>query len=91
MKTVAKTRTRANKDKEIVNDGDKVWVTVSFTANLGNYESLKLEAGYSKTYTTEEPLDLIDEIADEVIENITAKVRVVKKQIIKSNGLSKRR
>ena len=34
---------------DIKNDGDKVWVTVSNTINLGNYNSVKIEMGFNKT------------------------------------------
>ena len=34
---------------EIKNDNDKVWVTVSNTINLGQYNSVKIEMGYNET------------------------------------------
>ena len=39
---------------DIKNDGDKVWVTVSNTINLGNYNSVKIEMGYNKTIPEED-------------------------------------
>lgn len=34
-------------------NGDKVWVTVSSTVNLGNYENIKVDMGQSLTVTKE--------------------------------------
>ena len=38
---------------DIKNDGDKVWVTVSNTINLGNYNSVKIEMGFNETVPPE--------------------------------------
>ena len=45
--------------KEIKNDGDKVWVTVSNTINLGNYNSVKIEMGFNETITSDTPSPLV--------------------------------
>ena len=34
-----------------IHDEDKVWVTITRTINLGNYENIKIEAGLSQTIT----------------------------------------
>lgn len=53
------------------NPDDKVWVTVHYTVNLGNYENVKLEAGFSRTIKPlEDPLVLIDQLCEEVL-NVT--------------------
>lgn len=31
-------------------DTNKVWITVSETVSTGDYENVKIEAGYTKTY-----------------------------------------
>lgn len=43
-------------DKAIEVKEDKVWLTVSRTVNLGNYESFKIDAGYSQTIGEESPI-----------------------------------
>ena len=40
------------------NDEDKVWVTISRTINLGNYENIKIEAGLSQTLTKKGNLEI---------------------------------
>lgn len=34
---------------DYTNSEDKAWVTMSTNVNLGNYENLKIEVGYSQT------------------------------------------
>ena len=76
-----KTRTKANKDGDTVNDGDKVWVTISRNVNLGNYETYKIEAGYSKTIPTgEDPMELIREMEAELAPFVNKQARVIKKK-----------
>lgn len=56
------------------NDDDKVWVTISSTINLGNYENFKIEAGKSLTIKkNNNPNELIDDIIDELIEIVDEK------------------
>lgn len=43
------------------NDDQKIWVTISETINTGNYNSIKVEAGFSRTYKDKEnPIQLIE-------------------------------
>lgn len=60
-------------------DDDKVWVTISGTVNLGNFESAKLEVGYNKTYGKEEPMELIEKITDELETFLSVKTDLLKK------------
>jgi hypothetical protein len=72
--------------KEIESTENKCWVTISLTLNLGNYESIKLESGYSRTICIgEEPTELIEEMQDEISEVIINKAKQCKKQLIKNS------
>ena len=60
-------RTIKGKGTEPVNNGDKAWVTVSMTINLGSYESIKVESGFSQTLKPkEDPLELMNWMQDEI-------------------------
>lgn len=37
----------------------KIWVSSSETINTGEYENVKIEAGYSQMYEDEDPVKLI--------------------------------
>lgn len=51
------------------NSEDKVWVTLSRTINLGNYENIKIDAGISQTIT-----DLHDDLAFKLMESLSDQV-----------------
>ena len=86
MDMVVKTKRKANRQNEIVNDGDKVWVTISRNVNLGNYESYKLDAGFSRTIKTDEnPMDLIIEMEAELAPFVNKKARIIKKRKERGN------
>jgi hypothetical protein len=79
METVAKTRTKANKEHELVNDGDKAWVTMSQVVNLGDYENVRIEVGYSRTIkTTDQPIDVINQMEEELEDLLVRKVEEIK-------------
>lgn len=66
----------------IHNEDDKVWCTVTRTINLGNYESVKVEAGMSKTvHPNDTPMDVLDSISDEVFSIVRIKSREFKKAL----------
>jgi hypothetical protein len=69
---------------DIKTEGNKVWVTALITVNLGNYESAKLEMGYSKDYTPKEyALEMADEMAVELentLQQHVAKLRKLTKK-----------
>lgn len=49
------------------NEEDKVWVTVTRTVNLGNYENIKIDVGMSQTrQPKEDPFRLIRSIVDDL-------------------------
>lgn len=55
-------------ERTTVVENDKIWVTVSATINLGNYENTKIDAGMSRTYKKkEDPLEVIEDVTDELI------------------------
>jgi len=54
-------------------DEDKIWITVNYTVNLGNFEFIKLEAGMSRSYDNEKPLKAIEELTDDILDLITQK------------------
>jgi hypothetical protein len=64
----------------VKNEDDKAWVTLERTINLGNYESIKISAGVSRTiHKDDEPMDVLDVICDEVNEVLLTKSREYKK------------
>jgi len=61
------------------NEEDRVWVTVSRTVNLGNYESHKIEAGYSQSIKEdEEPMELIQKAEAELTPFVQKRSIIVK-------------
>jgi hypothetical protein len=86
MEMVAKTKRKASQENELVNDGDKVWITISRNVNLGNYESYKLDAGFSRTIKTgEDPMELLAEAEAELSVFVNKKARVLKKKRTRTN------
>jgi hypothetical protein len=64
---------------------DKIWVTASYTMNLGNYESLKIEAGFSQTRRVgEEPYKTIGIRTKNLLNKIIEKGNEVR-QTLKDN------
>ena len=57
-----------NKNNE---EPDKIWGSVSCTVNLGNYENIKIDLGYSRSLKeNENPSKIREEILDDLIEEI---------------------
>jgi len=57
----------------------KIWVTASETINLGNYENIKIEAGYSKVYEeSEDPIELLEEGVKHVTKVLKSKAKKIK-------------
>lgn len=66
------------------NDEDKIWITVSHTINTGNYESIKIETGFSRTITEgESPYDLIKRHTKRLIDQTTEQADEVRSSIKK--------
>lgn len=55
----------------LVNDPNKIWVTVERRVNLGNYEGITLSVGESRTVGPEDdPAGLRDEVTAQCLEEI---------------------
>ncbi|MFW6272183.1 MAG: hypothetical protein ACOC2U_00170 [bacterium] len=79
--TKNKAKKKRKEKEDLVNDGDKVWVTVTRTADIGKYESYKLEAGLSKTYgENDDPMDIIEELEDQLSGFVLDKTEEVKEE-----------
>ena len=62
----------------IHNDEDKAWVTLSQVVNLGNFENIRIEVGYSKTIKSgEEPIDIVREIEEDLESLLVEKVNEI--------------
>jgi len=62
----------------IHNDEDKAWVTLSQVVNLGNFENIRIEVGYSKTIKSgEEPIDIVREIEEDLENLLVEKVNEI--------------
>ena len=63
------------------NEEQKIWVTVSETVNTGNYESTKIEAGFSRIYANgTNPLTFIDSGINDLNAIIKKKVKKIRKK-----------
>ena len=62
----------------------KVWVSMSETIKTGDYENIKIEAGFNRTYDKESPIELLEH-------DITEVSKVLKKKAKKIRRRSKRR
>lgn len=63
------------------NEEPKIWVTVAETINTGPYESVKVEAGFSKTYSEkDDPLELLDSEIDKVRNIVKKKANKIRKK-----------
>ena len=50
---------------------DKVWASVQSTVNLGNYENIKIDLGYSRSLKeNENPSKIREEILNDLIDEI---------------------
>ena len=58
----------------------KLWITISETINTGAYSNVKVDAGYSKMYTDENPADLLDAGIDELLTIIQKKAKKIRKK-----------
>lgn len=77
MQTKVMTKQRAKERGDLTNDGDKFWITVSKTVNLDDYESAKIEAGYSQTIKDgENPIELLEEAERELTTFVAKRARI---------------
>lgn len=60
----------------------KVWISVSETINTGDYENIKLEAGFSKIYTDkDDPVEMIETGMKEVNKIIKQKAKKIRSKL----------
>jgi hypothetical protein len=63
-----------------LNSDDKIWVTISRTIKLANYNNLRIEAGLSRTLLPKEnPYALIEVVSDEIFATLKKKGKEYKK------------
>ena len=66
---------------------NKCWVTISYNVNLGDYENVKVETGYSQTIPfNRSPIDLLEEMQDNVASIVIDEAKSLKKQLKKKRS-----
>ena len=74
-------------EKVIETKDNKCWVTISYNVNLGDYENVKVETGYSQTIPfNRSPIDLLEEMQDNVASIVIEEVKALKKQLKKKRS-----
>ena len=59
---------------------NKCWVTISYNVNLGDYENVKVETGYSQTIPfNRSPIDLLEEMQDNVASIVIDEAKSLKR------------
>jgi hypothetical protein len=59
---------------------NKCWVTISYNVNLGDYENVKIETGYSQTIPfNRSPIDLLEEMQDNVASIVIDEAKSLKR------------
>ena len=63
----------------IQNENDKAWCTLSQVVNLGNYENVRVEVGYSKTIKEgEDPIKIVSQIEEDLEDFLVRKIDEIK-------------
>ena len=74
-------------DKVFETKDNKCWVTISYNVNLGDYENVKVETGYSQTIPfNRSPIDLLEEMQDNVASIVIDEAKSLKKQLKKKRS-----
>ena len=74
-------------EKVIETKDNKCWVTISYNVNLGDYENVKIETGYSQTIPfNRTPIDLLEEMQDNVASIVIDEAKSLKKQLKKKRS-----
>lgn len=63
------------------NDEQKLWVSLSETISTGNYENIKIEAGFSRVYDKENPVKLIESGINELEAILKKKAKKIRKKV----------
>jgi len=58
----------------------KVWVTMSETIKTGDYENIKIEAGYNRTYDKENPIEMLEYGITEVSKLLKKKSKKIRRR-----------
>ena len=67
-------------EKVIETKDNKCWVTISYNVNLGDYENVKVETGYSQTIPfNRSPIDLLEEMQDNVASIVIDEAKSLKR------------
>jgi hypothetical protein len=72
---------KAKKETVTTFDGEaqKIWITVSNTINTGNYNSVKVDAGYTKAYTdNDNPIEMIEAGVAELLKSLKKKTKEIR-------------
>jgi hypothetical protein len=71
-------------EKVIETKDNKCWVTISYNVNLGDYENVKIETGYSQTIPfNRTPLEILEEMQDNIAQLVIEEAQSLKKQLKK--------
>jgi len=63
----------------IQNENDKAWCTLAQVVNLGNYENVRVEVGYSKTIKEgEDPIKIVRQIEEDLEDLLVRKIDKIK-------------
>ena len=69
------------KTDKVENNDLKIWVTVSETINTGNFNSVKIEAGYTKPYTEKQnPVEMLESEISELTDMLNRKAKKIRKK-----------
>lgn len=64
---------------EMISQDDKVWASAETTVNLGNYENIKIMAGYSRTLAPDEnPNEVRQGMLKRVIRDVVQEAEKIK-------------
>lgn len=64
------------------NNQDKAWVTVTYNANLGDFEGIKMEIGFSQTLEThDDPIQVIHEMEKRLSPEVINRVEILRTQL----------
>jgi hypothetical protein len=62
-------------------ESNKIWVTVSETINIGNYESVKVDVGFSEDYNkAQNPIELLSTRIDTLQTMLEKKAKKIRKK-----------
>jgi formiminotetrahydrofolate cyclodeaminase len=67
---------------DLESEFDKVWVSIEGTINLGNYENIKINLGYSRSISEKE---IASEIRQEITDTLLNELRLKWKELKKQN------